>query len=402
MKLAHWYSHLSYQQRIWMFGTLLTMVALITFGILMDSGKKANVSVSVGVDMSIRQIAPKLGVTPKSLTRELNLPLNVSKRKPLYSLGITDEELHLVVKHLLSHRDATLKYYVYLALVLWGWIFLVKLGRPSESNVKNRKNWYPRTPYVITLILAVVIAGFVLGKSPNPMEGIVKVFKSTVGLYPDPYLKVLALVFFLFLGIIGNKLICGWACPLGALQELIYSLPIQKRIKNKKLPFVWTNTIRGFLFMVMIILLFGGIGRRKGTVIYHYVNAFNLFDLDFETVSIALTVVIALAGSFIVYRPFCQLICPFGLVSWIAERFSIYRITIDKDKCVKGSACINACPLEATKGILAGNLLPADCFSCARCLNVCPVDALQYKFAFKTAIESDAPERHSDTLQSCK
>ena len=33
---------------------------------------------------------------------------------------------------------------------------------------------------LLTLLLAVVICGFVLGKSPNPMEGAVKVFKSLV------------------------------------------------------------------------------------------------------------------------------------------------------------------------------------------------------------------------------
>lgn len=380
MKLGQWFLLLSFQQRIWMFGTLMIMIAIIALGMLVEPGKKTNVPVNISVDMSIRQIAHKLGVTPKSLAREFKLPINISKRKPLYSFGITNKELKYVTQHLLSHRDATVKYFVYVALVLWGLVFLVKLGRPSESNIQNRKKWYPRTPYIITLLLAVIITGFILGKSPNPMGGIVKVLKSMVGLYPDPFVKFIVLTFFLVLAIVGNKLICGWACPFGALQELIYSLPIRKNIKKKKLPFILTNFIRVSIFVVMLLFLFGSLGGRKGTVVYHYINPFNLFDWNFETISITLTVIVALASSFIVYRPFCQLVCPFGLVSWITERFSIFRVVIDKNKCTQGGACIRICPLESAKGLVYGNKLPQDCFSCARCLTVCPEDAIQYRF----------------------
>ncbi len=210
------------------------------------------------------------------------------------------------------------------------------------------------------------------------MEGVVKVFKVMVGLYPDPMAKVIAFLFFIVLAVIGNKMICGWACPFGALQELVYSIPILKKIKKRKLPFIFTNTIRVCLFIAVLHFLFGIIGGRKGFVIYHYVNPFNLFNLDFEAFSILLTVIIALLVSFVIYRPFCQLICPFGLISWIVERFSILRVRIDKDKCTECGVCIKACPLEAAKGRVYGKRLLADCFSCARCLNVCPTDAIKY------------------------
>lgn len=381
-----WFSQISFKQRIWLLAAVAGMVAIIVLGILMDSSSKPEELDNFNINMSIRDIAPKLGVTGKGLARELNLPLDVSKGKPLGALGITPEELEHATEHILSHRDTMLKYYVYAALVLGGLIFLVKLGRPDLSDVKNRSDWYPRTPYVLSLLLSVIIAGFLLGKSPNPMEGVVKVFKSMVGLYPDPIAKVIAFVFFIVLAIIGNKMICGWACPFGALQELIYSLPIVRGIKQKKLPFILTNSIRAGLFLIMLLFLFGIIGGRKGFVIYHYVNPFNLFNLDFESLSIWLTVIISLLVSFIIYRPFCQFICPFGFVSWIAERFSIFRVRIDKEKCTQCGACIKACPLEAAEGRVDRKRLPADCFSCARCLNVCPTDALKYTSIFKKGI----------------
>jgi len=378
MSINSWFSQISFKQRIWLFLTLAGILAIITLGIFLDSPGEEKAAANFNINMSIRDIAPKLGVTGKGLARELELPLDVSKKKPVQALGVTREELDHAVEHILSHRDSMLKYYVYTTLALFGLVFLVRLGRPDSSDIKNRRNWYPRTPYVISLLFSVIVAGFILGKSPNPMESAVKVFKSMVGLYPDPVVKIIAFTFFVILAIVGNKMICGWACPFGALQELIYSIPILRKIKNKRLPFVFTNTIRTCLFITMLLFLFGVIGGRRGFVIYHYLNPFNLFNLDFEAFSILLTVIIVSLVSFIAYRPFCQFICPFGLISWIAERFSIFRVRIDKEKCIQCGACIKACPLGAAEGRLNRKILPADCFSCARCLNVCPVDAIQY------------------------
>ena len=380
MNDSSWFSLISVKQRVWLFVTIAVMVLIISAGFLPDSSKKLLKPTDFNTTMSIKGMALKLGVTRKSLARELNLPLSVRKGKPVNTLGITNEELHHVVEHILSHTDATLKYYIYAALVLGGLVFLVRLGRPDGSVIKDRKGWYPRTPYIIFLLISVIAAGFLLGKSPNPMEAIVKVFKSMVGLYPDPIIKVIALLFFIILAIVGNKIICGWACPFGALQELIFFLPILRKIKKKKIPFALTNSIRAIIFAVMLLFLFGIIGGRKGFVIYHYVNPFNLFDLDFESLSIILTIIIVLLLSLFAYRPFCQLICPFGFVSWIVERFSIFRVRVDKNICTQCGACSNACPTEAAKGIVAGNKMPADCFSCGRCLNSCPVDAIKYTF----------------------
>ncbi|MDP8247518.1 MAG: 4Fe-4S binding protein [Candidatus Tritonobacter lacicola] len=383
MGIHSWFSQLSMRQRFWLFGTIAIIIIIVGFGFLVKPAGEPEDVGSFSVEMSIRDIASTLNVTGKALAREFKLPLDISKQKPLKTLGVAPEELQHVTEHLLSHHDSMLKYYVYAALVLGGLVFLVRLGRPDLSDVKHRREWYPRTPYIVSLMLSVIVAGFLLGKSPNPMESVVKVFKSMVGLYPDPIAKAIALLFFIILAVIGNKIICGWACPFGSLQELVYSVPILRRIKQRKLPFLLTNTIRAGLFTAMLLLLFGIIGGRKGTVIYHYINPFNLFDLDFETVSILLTVILALLGAFIVYRPFCQFICPFGFISWLIERFSIIRVRIDKDKCTECGACIKACPLEAAKGLVYSKRLPADCYSCARCLNVCPVDAIQYSSVFK-------------------
>ncbi len=379
--LIRYLSRLSTAQWIWAVASLAICAAIVTAGWMFEPEARQQAH-SFTTAMSIRELAPKLGVTGKSLAREFGLPLDVPKGKPLDKLGVTQHDLDHVTAHLAGHEPKRLKYHFFAALVVWGLVYLTRLGRPDGSPTAERRLWYPRAPYVAALVAAVVVCGFALGKSPNPMEGAVKVFKSMVGLYPSVWEKVAALVFFLMLAVVGNKLVCGWACPFGALQELLYSLPLFRRIKRRKVPFLFSNIIRASLFIAMLLLLFGVVGGRKGFVLYHSLNPFNLFNLDFDELLIPITIVTASVLALLVYRPFCQFICPFGLISWLVERISLARVRINTSRCNECGACIRACPLDAAKHRVAGRLLPADCYSCARCLNVCPHEAISYSIVF--------------------
>lgn len=374
-----WYASLSTRQKIWLAGTVLLMATLVAVGIVVDRSSRSTVMEALSVDMTIRELASRLGMTGQGLARDLDLSLAAPKNRPLAELGVTQADFDHARDHILSHTERHLKYFVFAALVLFGLVFLAVLGRPEGSPVKDRASWYPRAPYILCLLFAVLGAGFALGKSPNPMEGAVKVFKSMVGLYPDPWVKAAALLFFLILALVGNKLICGWACPFGALQELIYSLPFFKNIKARKISFVLTNTVRAFLFILMLLVLFGILGGKKGFVLYHTINPFNLFEPEFESAGVIGILILSLLGSLLVYRPFCLFICPFGLLSWLVERFSLYRITIDRSACTRCGACARACPLSAAKDRVNESFIQADCFSCGRCLNACPHDAINYE-----------------------
>ncbi len=373
-----WPAGLSTRQRVWLAAAVLVAVGIVVAGAVLTRGETPVDTAGISVSMSIARIAPRFDVTGKALAKELGLPMEAPKGKPLAQLGVSDQKLTAAVRHLAGHAESGLKYYVYAALTLLGLVYLARLGRPDGAGPKQRAAWYPRWPYVGALLVAAVVCGFVLGKSPNPMEGIVKVFKSMVGLYPSVSDKVLAFVFFAVLAVVGNKLVCGWACPFGALQELAYSLPVLRKVKRRKVPFALANAIRAVIFAVVLLVLFGVVGGRRGMVLYHFVNPFNLFNLDIELVTIGVTIVLALLLAFAVYRPYCQFICPFGLVGWLLERVSIYRVRIDRARCTECGACVRACPLEAAKGLVARKAFPADCFSCARCLNVCPEDAITY------------------------
>ena len=338
--------------------------------------------------MSVNQIAKNYGFTPKALAHDLKMSVDIDLDAPVADYGVTQAMIDDAIAHNLSHEGddlSYLKYPVYVLICLFATGFLLRWGVPKKYNPKARKGFYPQWVFILALVISVVVLGFLLGKSPNPMEGAVKVFKAIVGLYESVWIKVALMLFFVALGVVANKVICGWACPFGALQELIYFAPVFKKLKKKKLNLWVSNTIRIVLFALFLLLLFGVFGYKKGYVIYHTMNPFNLFNFDITSVVMGSFIIAYLVFSFFFYRPFCRFICPFGLISWIFERFSLARVRIDFDRCTDCGTCGKKCPLTAAQDRVDRKLFATDCFSCMRCLRACPANAIHYRPAWGPA-----------------
>jgi ferredoxin len=330
--------------------------------------------ISANTDMTLQEAAHALGMTGKELAYTLGLSVEVDKQIPLSELGVTDEKLYEAVEHA-AHEAGGIGWIKYPIWVLISITALVLLLR------KRAKKSY----YLYTLSVSLLATGFLLGKAPNPMESVSKIFKTAAGVYPDVAVKILSFLFFCILAVVGNKIICGWGCPFGALQELLYELPLGRaigRLRKKQIPFVLANSLRIAFFTAFVLVVFGVVGNRKGLVLYHYVNVFNLFDFEFEVLPIFISITLFTVISFFAYRTFCQFVCPFGLISWLLERVSLAGVRVDRKACTDCRACAAACPLEAMKGRLDGQSFPADCFSCARCLRSCNYDALHYETAW--------------------
>jgi polyferredoxin len=367
-------------------------------------------SVVVGPESTIVELAHAAGVRGGDMAEALGLARQVDKHQSLQQLGVTPQQARAVLRSLAGpvevapeatrngkgkgngrrwgEEDPNEQHverawigglYNYLAwpllmgVALW---WLLQGGRKRAGRLLPVTQRYAPGFYRTTLVLVVLFFGFASGKSPNPMEGLVKVVKAWAGFYPDPLVKLGFLAFFSVLALLGGKLLCGWGCPFGALQELLYDVPVLRACKKRKLPFKLTMTVRTLLFAAFVVFAFGWIGRPW--VIYHGLNPFNLFSFEFKLPLIIATVVVFLLLSLAIYRPFCQLICPFGWYAWFLEKVSLTEVRIDHEICVKCGACEQVCPLDAAKDRVAGKAWPADCFSCARCLRVCPVDAIDY------------------------
>ena len=339
-----------------------------------DNKEKVNYS----ADMTLKEVSMNNEIKVNELLHILShknrnvwsLPLNV----PIKILGMNNEDVQLALEHIKQENrpiKSAVKY------VLWSiWFSIIIIFVLTRKKIKKTR--------IIILLSAVIIFGVILGAVPNPMESTVKYFKMLNNMGGNPKELTAAVILFSLFSLLGNKIMCSWGCHLGALQESIFNLPVFKNKYKVQLPFSISLSVRILLFAVFIFLLFGfGAGITSGSkyfVIYHHLNYFKMFEPNELAVFALYSLPVFILCSLFVYRPFCQLVCPFGLYAWCLENVAINKIQIIRDKCIQCQLCVKICPTEAMKAIYQNKrkyLLP-DCWSCGRCVEVCPEDAIVY------------------------
>ena len=209
--------------------------------------------------------------------------------------------------------------------------------------------------------------------TPSPVCASTKPF--LYGFKPQ-FLATLSVIGVMSLAV--GKGFCGTACPVGALQELLYRIPLFKKLKQKKVSFKITNTVRILLFVLFVIVAFA-----FATSTYFYYNLFDLIHWEFimpwfDFFLFIAFLVIILGVSLFSYRPFCYFICPMGLYTWVLEHIAPLKVRLNKDACNNCSVCEKASPCNAVKGIVEGNKLRADCHLCGDCIKSCSKSALYF------------------------
>ncbi|HOB17952.1 MAG TPA: 4Fe-4S binding protein [Candidatus Methanoculleus thermohydrogenotrophicum] len=173
------------------------------------------------------------------------------------------------------------------------------------------------------------------------------------------------LLVFILLVFIFGRVICGQVCAAGAVQELMYLLPVKKHDRAGSRGQV---AVRAGVFVVFLI---AGIGLSVNLLGLIGLPAF--FHLAVASVPFFIFLAIVLLSATI-YRPFCRYICPFGaLLAPVAAR-GIYRLR-RTDACIECGSCERVCPTgEASPAAGLG-----ECYLCGRCTEACPVEgALVY------------------------
>jgi polyferredoxin len=179
--------------------------------------------------------------------------------------------------------------------------------------------------------------------------------------------------------ILANKFICSWGCQLGTLQDLIFRF--NRDSKNSKglpgqikIPFLISNSIRIMSFLVLILVAFVWAADIVGPI-----DPFKTYKPQVIGIAGGLFIGFILVMSLFVYRPWCHLFCPFGLVGWMAEKISLFKIKVDYDKCISCRACSKACPSTVMEAILKQDRVIPDCFSCGTCMEICPEKAISFE-----------------------
>jgi ferredoxin len=254
---------------------------------------------------------------------------------------------------------------------LWG-IFLFVSFRALTKGQFNRKT---RMGYYLG---AVVLFGVAFGSDPSPMgtvkDAIVLLAKEGVVFPP----RLIALTVFLLTVVLANKAICAWGCQFGVLQDLVHRLNRNRAdtagiLKQYRVPFVISNGVRVVFFVAFTI-----VAIIAGIDFIEYVDPFKTFNPAHLGITGAVAAGILLVASLFIYRPWCHFFCPFGLVSWLLERFSLNKIRVNESACTMCGSCERACPSDVMGAILHKKAVIPDCFSCGTCTEVCPTKAISF------------------------
>lgn len=227
------------------------------------------------------------------------------------------------------------------------------------------KDKFSRKIRYLFLILSTLM-GFLVFAPMFPIQ-LQLILLGEVGLLGAPLgIALVALVLFILFTILFGRIFCGYLCPIGVIQELLYLLPTPKKnITSKK--YIIIFRIIFFLFFVSLASLFS-----INTL--YYLGIASFFNLKISSI-FSIVFVILLLISISVYRPFCRLFCPYGVFLSLAARISIIKLRRNSD-CIDCGKCEEVCPTnEADR-----DDLKQECYMCNRCKDVCPVDTIEYKW----------------------
>lgn len=193
----------------------------------------------------------------------------------------------------------------------------------------------------------------------------------------------------LLYGFLFGRWICGFLCPFGLIQDLLYKIKTPKIKKNRLTRTAsYLKYIILVVFVIMIPLLYAGKMPLPGFCKYIcpsgtllgagglLTNIKNenllgmlgpLFTWKF------LLLVVFIVGMIFIYRFFCRFFCPLGAIYGLFNKISLLGMNLNKSKCVDCGLCIGECLMDVKK---VGD---HECISCGRCVNICPTNAITYK-----------------------
>ena len=194
--------------------------------------------------------------------------------------------------------------------------------------------------------------------------------------------------FLLATGVLFGRLICGYVCPMGLIQDLLYKIKTPKL----KVRLLMARYLKYAALVVLVLFLpyyirhelselgmpwfcayFCPSGMIFGAVPLMAVNESlrNMAGMLFVWKS-ALTACLLLI-SIPVYRFFCRVLCPLGAIYALLNPIALIKMKCDKEKCTSCGDCANTCNLKLKPSLKPNS---PECIRCGDCKNACKEKAI--------------------------
>ena len=208
-------------------------------------------------------------------------------------------------------------------------------------------------------------------------------------------------------GLLVGRFICGWLCLFGLLQELLYRIPTPKI----KVPEKADRILRYLKYAVLLLLVIGlpfavrdafglgepffckylcPVGTLEGGVPLVLLQKGLRRTLGWLFAWKFVLLLLCIASSVFIYRPFCKYICPLGAFYALFQKVSILRLALNDTACVHCGACARKCAMQVDPSHTPNS---AECIRCGECVEVCPEGALQFGVLGKKKTEQTPAEK---------
>lgn len=202
-------------------------------------------------------------------------------------------------------------------------------------------------------------------------------------LFSESWIEILSFFgTFLVCAVLLGRVLCGFVCPLGFIQDVAHEARQSLHIEGISLNERLYDVLRLVKWIMLIIFL--GIGFVGGSFCdFCPAMAVSPALAGFK-LSLGLggfVMIIVLVSGFFKRRYFCN-VCPLGFILGLTHKISLFKLKKDAVACTECGACYEACPMgiksiftvrEGKKGELrAIDVTTPDCIMCGECVRRCP------------------------------
>ena len=196
--------------------------------------------------------------------------------------------------------------------------------------------------------------------------------------------------FLMMVGALVGRFVCGWLCPFGLVQDLLYKIPFVAKLH--RLPGErWLKKLKYLLLVGFVIVLplfvvdLLGQGQPwfckyvcpSGTLMagipLMITNPALREAIGWLFTWKALVLAVLVVLSLLVYRPFCRYLCPLGALYGLFNPVSLLRLKVEDSRCTRCGRCQKTCGLDIPVWQTPNS---PDCIRCGACVSACPHGAL--------------------------
>ncbi len=195
-------------------------------------------------------------------------------------------------------------------------------------------------------------------------------------------IKAFPLLLIGFLGIVGlvvGRMTCGWLCPFGFFQEMLYKIKTKKFYPKKVFSYSKYVILVGLTLLVAFWVgepwfcklcpvgtLEAGIPfvlwNPSGDMFTQGGSILSRVGILFYAKLLILFALVAFAV--FVHQPFCRYVCPLGAIWSVFNRFSLFQLKVNSGACAFFEDCHQGCPTDIN---VHHNANDGDCIRCLEC-----------------------------------